>query len=360
MTRSRALRVALGALALLAAYLLAWPVPIEPVAWRAPAAPPASGAYAPDARLGGVEWLGAGLALGPEATAIDARGRVHTGTSDGRILRLDPARGLFEPVASTGGRPLGLAFDPSGRLLVCDAVKGLLAVSPSGEIAVLATGHGGVSFGFTDDVDVAADGTAYFSDASSRFGIGHAREDLVEHAGRGRLLAWHPETGKTELLLSGLQFANGVALAGDGSYVLVAETGAYRITRYWLAGPRRGTSDPFFENLPGLPDNVTWSPERRAFWVALFSPRVPALDLLAEHPFLRRAILRLPLWAQPEPERHAWALAIDERGRVVQSLQDRSPRSYAPLTSVRERGGVLWLGSLEREALGRIAAPPLR
>ncbi len=360
MTRSRVLATALVALAAGAAYLCAWPVPVEPAAWTAPAPPPASGPYAPNDRLRGVEWLARGVALGPEAVAIDSRGRVHTGTRDGRILRLDPASGAVEVLATTGGRPLGMAFDPSGRLVVCDAVKGLLALSASGEVATLATGHGGAPFGFLDDADAGADGTVYFSDASSKFGLGQSREDILEHGGRGRLLAWRPSTGRTEVLLSGLQFANGVALSGDGSYVLVNETGAYRITRYWLAGPRRGTAEPFFENLPGLPDNLTWSPARRAFWVALYSPRVPALDLLAPHPFLRKAVLRLPLWIQPQPERSAWALAIDEQGRVVESLQDRGPTSYAPVTSVRERDGVLWLGSLEREALGRIAAPPIR
>jgi hypothetical protein len=94
--------------------------------------------------------------------------------------------------------------------------------------------------------------------------------------------------------------------------------------------------------------------------VALFSPRVSALDALAGHPFLRRVVLRLPLWTQPQPARHAWALAVDERGQVVQSLQDRGPGAFAPVTSVREHGGYLWLGSLERDALGRVASPPLR
>lgn len=355
----KVVRGILGLFALLAAYLVAWPVPIDPVAWEPPPAPALTGPYLPNDRLRAVEQLGKGVALGPEATAIDAEGHVYTGTRDGRILRLDPAKGSFVEIAVTGGRPLGMAFDRSGRLIVCDAVKGLLGLSLSGELLTLATGHAGVPFGFTDDVDVGPDGTAYFTDASSRFGVGQPREDILEHRGSGRLLAYRPETGRVDLLLSGLQFANGVAVAGDGSYLVVNETGAYRVTRYWLAGPRRGTSEPFFENLPGLPDNVTWSAARRVFWVALFSPRVPALDLLAGHPFLRKVVFRLPLWTQPQPKRHAWVLAIDEGGKVVESLQDPSPDSFAPVTSVRERGGFLWLGSLERDALGRIPAPPL-
>jgi hypothetical protein len=139
-------------LILVVAYLLAWPVPIHPVAWQAPAAPPAAGLDAPNGRLRPVESLGAGIALGPEATAIDAVGRVFTGTSDGRILRFDPAARTVVPIAATGGRPLGMAFEKSGTLLICDAEKGLLALSPSGALRTVVTQYGGVPFRFTNDV----------------------------------------------------------------------------------------------------------------------------------------------------------------------------------------------------------------
>jgi sugar lactone lactonase YvrE len=304
-----------------------------------------------------VEAIGVGVALGPEATAIDDRGRVHVGTSDGRILRLDATSSRFDELARTGGRPLGMAFDRAGRLYVCDAWKGLLALAPSGELTSVATGQADLPFRFANDVDVGPDGTVYFTDASSRFHFGEDREDIVEHGGRGRLLAYHPETGRTDLLLGGLQFANGVAVSGDGTYLVVNETGAYRVVRYWLAGPKRGTAEPFLENLPGFPDNVTWSPERKAFWIAIYAPRVAVLDALAARPALRKVLLRLPRFTQPEPKRHAWALAVDEAGRVVESLEDTSPSAYAPVTSVREREGVLWIGSVTRDGLGRIAAP---
>ncbi|HEU4384740.1 MAG TPA: SMP-30/gluconolactonase/LRE family protein [Anaeromyxobacteraceae bacterium] len=356
--RQTVLRGLAMAVAALLAWLLFWPVPIEPKAWRPPPAPRLEGRYAPNDALARVELLGKGQVRGPEATAVDAAGRVYTGAADGRILRLDPSSGAFETVASTGGRPLGLAFGPEGTLYVCDAVKGLLSLAPgSSQPRVLATGHGGIPFRLADDVDVGADGTVYFSDASSRFGIGQTREDVMEHAGAGRLLAWRPSTGTTELLLSGLQFANGVAVAGDGASVLVNETGAYRITRYWLDGPRKGTSEVFFDNLPGLPDNLTFSRSRGAFWVALYSPRVKALDDLAPYPFLRQVVLRLPMWLQPQPAPHAIALGIDLQGQVVANLQNAGPGAFAPLTSVREHGGWLWLGSLSQDALGRVRAP---
>ncbi len=350
--------IALAVAAILAAlvlYLAFWPVPIDPVAWTPPAAPALAGPYAPNRRLAAVEWIGRGVALGPESTAIDREGRVHTGTRDGRILRL-AADGRFEEVARTGGRPLGMAFDAAGDLLVCDLRRGLLSVTPAGAVTVLATGEGGLPFRFIDDVDVGPDGTVYFTDASSRFDT--YRPALLDFHGDGRLLAYYPATRQVERLLGDLVFANGVAVSGDGSFLLVNETGKFRIHRYWLQGPRRGSSEIFAENLPGFPDNVTWSRERGVFWVALFSPRLPAFDDLLPHPWLRTIVFRLPEALQPKPARRAFALALDASGRVVEDLQDDSPSAFAPVTSVRERAGTLWLGSLEREALGRVAAPP--
>jgi sugar lactone lactonase YvrE len=353
---NRSVWLAVG-ISLAVAYLLFYPVPIEPVAWDAPPPPARTGVLAGNDRLRAVERIGA-AARKPEATAIDPQGRILAGVDDGRVVRIDPRTGEVTTFATTGGRPLGLAFDGAGDLYVANASRGLQRVSPTGEVTTVAAGNGGVPFRFTDDVTVGPGGIVYFTDASSRFGQDQFREDILEHGGHGRLLSFDPSTGRTESLLSGLQFANGVAVAGDGSYLVVAETGSYRLVRLWLTGLRRGTSEPFAENLPGFPDNVTWSPERKAFWVALW-PRVGAVDALAAHPWLRKVVRRLPRWLQPDPAPHAWVVAVDERGQIVDSLEWLSKSSYFPVTSVRERDGSLWLGSLDQDGVGRIAAPPL-
>lgn len=357
---TRATWIAAGAAATVTAiaWLLLAPVPIEPVAWRAPAPPARTGVLAPNDRLRGVERVGGPDVAKPEATAIDEAGRIHAGLADGRVVRIDPATGKATTLAATGGRPLGMAFDAGGLLYVCDAAKGLLRISPSGEVTTLATGQAGLPFGFTDDVSVAPDGMVYFTDATWRFGVGTYRDDILEHAGTGRLLSFDPRTGQVALVLSGLQFANGVAVSGDGSSLVVAETGSYRLQRHWLTGPRRGTSEPFVENLPGFPDNVTWSADRKVFWVALW-PRVGVVDALAPYPYLRKVVRRLPRWLQPDPATHAWIVAVDEQGRIVESLEWLAPESYFPVTSVRERDGWLWLGSLGQDGVGRIAAPPI-
>jgi hypothetical protein len=93
--------------------------------------------------------------------------------------------------------------------------------------------------------------------------------------------------------------------------------------------------------------------------VALW-PRVPVVDALAPHPFLRKMVRRLPRTVQPDPVPHAWIVAVDEQGRLVESLEWTSPAAYFPVTSVREGDGWLWLGSLGQDGLGRLAAPPAR
>ena len=75
----------------------------------------------------------------------------------------------------------------------------------------------------------------YFSDSSTRFPVPRWRADLIQRTRTGRLLRRAPDGVVTELL-GGLEFANGVALAADGSYVAVAETGACRLQRVWLTG----------------------------------------------------------------------------------------------------------------------------
>ncbi len=357
----RVLHVILVVFAILLAYLSFAPVGIEPVAWRAQQPPSSeSGPYARNDLLKGIERLAKGAGNGPEALAFDSQGRIYTGFEDGRVARFEPDGGGYALLANTGGRPLGVFVHPDGGAIVCDAVKGLLRIGPDGKISVLADAADGVRFGFTNDLAVTKDGSkVYFTDASSKFGFGHSTDDIVEHGAHGRFLVYDFHTGKTDVLLKGLQFANGVALGPDEAFVLVNETGSYRILRYWLKGEKAGTSDIFADNLPGFPDNITFNGAGR-FWVAIYGPRTPVADRLAPYPSARKAVMRalrfLPVPVKPQ----AFALAFDPGGAVVANLQYDGADAFFPVTSVREHpNGYLYFGSLTADSLGRIKAPPL-
>src|SRR5215218_6531466 len=329
--------------------------PLRPVVWQPPAAPTRAKARSGPLPLPPVRLLELD-GTGPEDVVVDAAGRIVTGVEDGRLLRIDPDGGRVEVVANTGGRPLGIELLGDGRLLVCNAWRGLLAVDPEGgAVEVLVDRVAGEPMRFCNNAAVTADATVYFSDSSRRFGIDHWRADLLEHSGTGRLLRRDPG-GAVEVLLDGLQFANGVALAADESFVTVAETGAYRLTRLWLAGERAGRTDLLADNLPGFPDNLSTG-TGGLLWVALGSPRNPLLDRLhRRHPALRRAVWALPERLQPKPVRTLWVLAVDAGGAVVHDLQGPGD-DYTMVTGVREHGGRLYLGSLAERAVAVLDLP---
>jgi len=351
---------ALGILLIgVALYLVLWPVSVEPVAWSAPPAPAATGPYARNDRLKALEHLPIGPHHGPEAIALDADGRIHASTREGKIVRLRPDGSRPAAWADTGGAPLGMRFDAAGNLVVADAHRGLLRIAADGRVTVLATEADGLPIAYADDLDIARDGRIYFSDASTKFGARRWQGtysasllEIVEHRGNGRLLVWEPATGKATTLVRSIHFANGVALAPDGGSVLVAETGSYRVLRYWLGGPRRGQTEPVIENLPGFPDNVTRGLDGR-FWVALISPRSGVLDALADKPFLRTVLLRLPGFLLPGPAPLSHVLAFDATGKVLASLQDPDG-GYRQTTSALETREHLYIGSLEMPVIGRL------
>jgi len=352
-------RLLLVLFALIVLYFLFWPVPIQPVSWSAPPNPGYTGPFARNQRLSSMELIPIGGLHAPESVAIDGQGRIYVSTQEGWILRLQPDGSGPEKWVQSGGRPLGLAFDPQGNLIVADSFRGLLSISPEGKVRKLSSECDGLPILYADDVDVAMDGKIYFTDASTKFGAmqyGGTYEasllDLMEHGAHGRLLVYDPATGTSTTLLKGLNFANGVTLSHDQKSVLVNETGSYRVVRFWLEGPKKGKAETLVEGLPGFPDNITAGLEGR-YWVALASPRNPLLDSLSDKPFLRKVIQRMPAFARPKAVAYGHILAIDENGKVVEDLQD--PQGTYPVnTSVRETKDYLYIGSLAASSLARI------
>ena len=157
-------------------------------------------------------------------------------------------------------------------------------------------------------------------------------------------------------MLDNLTFTNGVALSHDGEYLLLAETGPYRISKVWLAGPRAGQRETLLDNLPGLPDNITTGTDG-VFWVALPSHRSRVLDSLLPKPGrIRTVVWALPDALQPAASRCTFVLGIDGQGNVVHNLQADGKRFHY-VTGVREGAGHLWLGSLAEKSFARVPWP---
>ena len=341
--------IVLTILALILAYLLFYPVPIDPISWTPPKDKGFTGDFAVNTKLKTIKNLFPGQCYRCEDIAVDSMGRIYGGSEHGEIIRFDKD-GTRKVLAETGGRPLGLHFDQEGRLLIADAFKGLLRLDADNHLEVLSTEHGGKKFAFTDDLEIGPDGVIYFSDASWKFPITQFSQDIMESRANGRLLAYDPKTKTTKMLLDHLFFANGIAVSEDGSFVLVNETSRYRVTRYWLKGAKKGSADIFIDNLPAFPDGISRG-QNGIFWLALASPRQAALDGLLSKPFIRKIVARLPASFQPAPEFYGFFVGLNEQGKVIYNFQDPDG-GYAQITSVQQFNDKLYLGSLVEDGVG--------
>ena len=284
------------------------------------------------------------------ATEGPDEGAVYTGTEDGSVFRVGHDGRRIDRIAHTGGRPLGIEIHPDGRLLVCDAHRGVLRVDPrSGAIEEVVDRIDGAPMMFCNNAAVASDGTVWFTDSSTRYGIERWKDDFVQDTRTGRLVRLGTD-GSLEVVLDGLAFANGVALSGDESYVAVAETAARTVVRRWLTGERAGTRDHLATDLPGYPDNIARGSDG-LIWVSIASPTDPVVERLQRGPHvLRRAVTRIPEALQPKPRRTVRAQAYDDAGTLVHDV-DVPGTTYHMVTGVREHDGQVWLGSLQEPAV---------
>jgi sugar lactone lactonase YvrE len=348
----------------IAAYFCFWPVPAEPVSWQAQTPPGFTGPFAPNTRLAGLRMIDTGKEVGPEHIAMGPDGKLYVAMLSGNLIRMEPDGAKQEVFANTGGRVLGFAFDAQGHMIAADAMKGLLAIGAGGGVTML-TDRVSTNdpIGYANSVVVAPDGTIYFTQSSTRFlpaqwgGTYEASVlDVLEQSATGRVLAHDPATGKTRIVAHGISFANGIALASDGHTLFVNETGRYRL---WKIDGRANSLNVqsgspqakiLLDNLPGYPDNLMRGRDGR-IWVGLFKPRNPAADSLAEKPFMRKILLRLPRSMLPLGKSYGHVFAIDEEGHVTANLQDPTG-AYPETTGVTETADRLYIHSLHAHGIG--------
>jgi sugar lactone lactonase YvrE len=344
-------------LALVSAYLLFWPVPVDPVAWQAPVDRGYVDPFAPNKLLQSATGIDLGDFEGPEDATLGQDSRIYVTTNGGSIIRIQN-RGVSEFV-NVGGRPLGIETDHDGSLVVANAVVGLQRIDRDGSITILLHEFEQQALENANNLAIGPNGVIYFSQSSTKFtasAFGGSYEasllDILEHGGNGNVYSFDPASGTATRLMTNLNYANGVAVSKDGSFLLVAETSEYRILKYWLSGELRARTEVLIDNLPAFPDNIKSGLNGR-FWIGFAAPRNRLIDQLSNYPFARKIIQRLPTAARPKAEPFSHVIAINGDGDVLMNLHDPAAR-FPTLTGVLETRDALYLTTLFGHRLPRI------
>ncbi|XP_022178955.1 adipocyte plasma membrane-associated protein-like [Myzus persicae] len=267
---------------------------------------PFTGPLALNEKLSGISKLFEGKIVGPEGLLF-YNNTLYTTLHYGHVVKI--VDNEIVPVVKFGkvcdglhdeqicGRPLGLCIDKTGFLYVADAYYGIFKVNLNPEqygrkeqLVSIDEVIDGVRPQIPNSVAIASDGTLYWTDSDTNYKLHDGLYTLFVD-GTGRFLKYDPKTKKNTVLMKNLQFANGIELSDDESFILVAETGKYRVHKYYLKGHKAGKSEIFIDGLPGMPDNIKRN-GRGSFYIPLVIPRIPIVDSIGEYPTIRMMITK--------------------------------------------------------------------
>ncbi|XP_043720325.1 protein STRICTOSIDINE SYNTHASE-LIKE 4-like [Telopea speciosissima] len=302
-----------------------------------------------------VTKVGEGSLENPEDVCIDKEGIIYTATRDGWIKRVH-RNGSVEDWKMIGGQTLiGVAMSADGSVLVCDIDKGLLKVDHD-SVKVLTSHINDSKISVVNDVIEASDGSVYFSDASTKFGVHNWYLNVLEGIPHGRLLKYDPHTKETTLVLDGLGFANGVALSQDQDFLVVCESWKFRCLKHWLKGELSGKTEIFIESLPDAPDNINLAPDG-SFWIALIELRTNTwLDFVHTSKLAKHLVANFPKLVDllNGAKRKAMAVNVGTNGEIIRKFDDPDGKVMSFVTSVLEFEGHLYLGSMNSNFIGKL------
>lgn len=169
-------------------------------------------------------------------------------TVDGRIYMVQPGlgevleivNGQARVVANTGGKPAGLQLARDGRLWISDMAKGILSVSPEGDLRDEVVEFEGAPIRGCNDLAFDRAGNLYFTAPAG------SSADKPEGEIFCRLAH-----GEVRRLDGGYRFCNGLAVSSDDRLLIVAETFTRELQAYDLSAPGVVGPKKLWATLPG-------------------------------------------------------------------------------------------------------------
>ncbi len=143
-------------------------------------------------------------------------------------FRWTPETGEVTLVAEDTGGANGMYFAPDGRLVVCEGERGrMTAITPEGEVTVLADEYAGARFNRPNDFWVAPDGGVYFTDPL--YGQGELTQD-GEH-----VYYIPPGGGEVVRIIDWMVKPNGLIGTPDGRVLYITDHGDGTTWRFTVA-----------------------------------------------------------------------------------------------------------------------------
>jgi len=302
--------------------------------------PVLDGAFSPNQRLDQARQLGDEITR-PDDIALGQDGALYVSTGN-RILRCTGADFDTRAVFATLDGPVGgLACAPDGRLLACVSGVGLVALSPSGEIAGKLERVGGEKIACPLSVSVASDGAVYLTDGSRINRPEGWLADLMQNrAPSGRLIACNSSLGEARVRADRLAWPLGVVVSGDGKDVWVAESWAHRLSAFSRVGDDQRV---IVKNYTGYPARLARG-EDGEIWMAFLALRTQLTEfVLRERGFCEEMMRSVPpeLWIGPALDGRLNPREPTQIGRIKKlGIQKpwAPPRSYGLVARLDDKG----------------------
>jgi sugar lactone lactonase YvrE len=326
------------------------------------AIPSMDGAFSPNDRLDRTTPIGEPLP-GADAVAEAPDGAICVSAGN-KIWRFSGSGYQDRTVLAEFDCNVGaLTFDAQGRLFTCTA-RGLALLDNAGNTTKLVTEAESVPSRCLTAIASAPDGTIFVSDGSTRHGAEDWRVDLMEGNRLGRVIACEPGLNEARVLLRGLNYPAGLAVA-DG-HLWFTEGFAHRLSRAPIVAPATiGAPQIVIRNMPGYPSRLSRTRDG-GFWLSLFAVRTHLVEFVLREDDFRREMMRtIPqaYWVSPAlssgsdcleplqvgglralgiekpwapPRSYGLLARLDSDGEVVETLHSRVGGRYHGITAAIE------------------------
>lgn len=196
----------------------------------------------------------------PEGVAVHADGSIWCGNELGELLRIAADGSKVERMGTTDGFALGIAFDSAGNCFICDLKHAAVFRYDAASRRVEKFASSGIlvpNFPIVDEKR----GVLYVSDSRGEGNIGPGifRYDLT--TGEGGVWSRAP-----------MKFANGMAMAPDGSGLYVVESHGPHVSYVPIEGDgSAGTPRIVVKGVDNVPDGLALAPDG-TLYISCYEP----------------------------------------------------------------------------------------